>query len=84
MTTRFPVSDYYSSNVLDGYTVARSGGWWTAILLIRSPRNGSPFIGLYRWQKDKDSWKTRSSFKIRDVDQVKDIREIIDQYSERL
>ena len=47
----FPISDYYQNSIIDAETVSRSGGWWTAVILIADPRNQKPFITIYRWQK---------------------------------
>lgn len=72
-SSRFPVVELYQEQILDARTVARAGGWWTAVLLIEDPRYNSRFINLYRWQKTEDGWKTRKSFSIRDAKQVDDI-----------
>ena len=45
----FPVNPFYKPHVMDGTTIARSGKWWSAALLIREPQNETLFIGLYRW-----------------------------------
>ena len=61
----FPISEYYRTNIIDAETIARSGGWWTALLVIKDPRTSKPFVSLYRWQKDGTSWKIRKNFPIR-------------------
>lgn len=61
----FPLSDYYKGRVIDAETISRSGGWWTAVLLIDDPKSEKPFIALYRWQKKDGEWKTRKNFKLR-------------------
>lgn len=61
---KFPVSDYYRDTIIDARTISRAGGWWTAVLVIEDPKNGKPFINLYRWQKRGDDWKTRKNFKV--------------------
>ncbi|MFN3077411.1 MAG: hypothetical protein ABT940_11115 [Alphaproteobacteria bacterium] len=66
----FPVSEYYKDRVLDAETISRAGGWWTAILLIRDPKTEKPFLGLYRWQLDGDTWKTRKSISLKSRKQV--------------
>ena len=60
----FPVADYYKDNIIDAETISRSGSWWTAVLVIRDPRSGDPFISIYRWQKRKGEWKKTSSIKL--------------------
>ncbi len=57
----FPVSDYYKDQIIDAETISRSGSWWTAVLLIKDPKTKKPFLGIYRWQRDGDVWKTRKS-----------------------
>ena len=71
----FPVSDYYRDNIIDAHTISRGGNWWSALLVIRYPRSGDPFLGLYRWQKSGEEWKTRNRFLIR---KRNDARTIID------
>lgn len=61
----FPVSEYYRKNIVDAETVARSGRWWTALLVIKDPRTEKPFISLYRWENDGSGWKVRKNFPIR-------------------
>lgn len=70
---RFPVSDYYAAQVIEGITISNKGGWWSAVLLIRDPKTKKPFLGLYRWEQVDGTWKNRKSFVIRDqrgVDKV--------------
>ena len=70
---RFPISDYYKGQIIDAVTVARTGSWWTAVLLIKDPKSEIPFLSLYRWQKHQDSWKVRSRFVFR---RKRDVNEI--------
>lgn len=81
---RYPVSDFYADSVLDGRTFSRRGGWWSAILLIRDPRSEVPFIGLYRWQKVGDEWRTRKSFSLRKIAQVDQVIETLNQFKDAL
>lgn len=80
----FPVSKYYDNHVLDAETVTRTGSWWTAILLIRDPKSGAPFISCYKWQKSKGNWKNRQSFKCKSVRDTKRIIDIFERFSEKL
>jgi len=66
----FPVSDYYKGHVLDAQTVARGGGWWTAVLLIRDPKTSVPFVAIYRWQADGETWKKRKSIAFKSKKQL--------------
>ena len=83
-STEFPVSAYYHSHVIDGQTIARGGGWWSAVLLIRDPRDQSLFIGLYRWQETAHGWKTRGSFKLRTDNQIQRALVILHQFLRRM
>lgn len=62
----FPVVEYYSKNIIDGETISKGGGWWTAVLLIKDPHTEKPFIGLYRWQLTESGWKVRKKFSFGD------------------
>ncbi len=61
----FPISEYYRPYIIDAVTISRTGLWWTAVLLIEDPKTKKPFIALYRWQRVRDSWKTRKRFTLR-------------------
>lgn len=80
----FPISDYYRNNILDAVTVSRSGGWWTAILLIEDPRSEKPFISLYRWQHTDAGWKMRARFKIASKQDGSNVVKIIEEFLEKL
>lgn len=82
--TRYPVSDFYADKVIDGQTISRRGGWWSAVLLIRDPHSEAPFIGLYRWQKTADGWRTRKSFSLRKASQVNRVIEVLKQFEQAL
>lgn len=62
MEYSFPLSDYYKGNIVSGETLTNTGVWWTAILVIKDPKTQKPFVGMYRWQKTKEGWKTRKRF----------------------
>lgn len=67
LTNRYPVTDYYKDHVVDGITVSRGGGWWTAVLLIEDPKTRGRFLNLYRWESSGvGEWKTRKTFTFRD------------------
>ena len=80
----FPISEYYRSNILDAVTVSRGGGWWTAVLLIKDPKSGRPFIGLYRWQFTESGWKIRKRFTFRRISEINSIIKIIQDFSGKL
>lgn len=77
----FPVAEYLRTHILDARTVSRSGGWWTAVLLIEDPRNGKPYLALYRWQRRHDEWKKASSFKINSTAQLVEIVDCLLKFS---
>ena len=68
--SKFPVSDYYKPHVVDARTLSRTGNWWTAILIIKDPKNGNQFVGCYKWQKMADGWKRRSNLNFRSKDDI--------------
>lgn len=82
--TNFPISEYYKPHILDGVTVSRGGSWWTAVLLIKDPRTGDPFIALYRWQSTDSGWKVRKRFSFRRIDEVNSILKVIQSFSNKL
>lgn len=82
--TLFPVADYYADHVLDGVTLSRKGGWWSALLLIRDPKTNEPFLNLYRWEQVAGTWKNRKSFVIRDQKAVDTIISALTQFRARL
>jgi len=80
----FPLSDYYKGHVLGAETLTNTGVWWTAVLLIRDPKTQKPFIGMYRWQKTKEGWKTRKRFTFKRADEVKRAIEMIQRLAVKL
>jgi hypothetical protein len=80
----FPVSDYYRPHILDGETVARGGGWWTAVLLIADPVSGRPFIALYQWESSESGWKARKRFSFKGLSQATNAIEIVQRFSSEL
>lgn len=80
----FPVSDYYKGHVLDAETITRAGGWWTAILLIKDPDTGKPFIGAYRWQMTENGWKVRKTFSVKRKKEADAFLSVVTRFSEKL
>ncbi len=78
----FPTSDYYKGHIIDAETVTRSGGWWTAVLLISDPKTEKPFIALYRWQLTEKGWKSRKRFTLRRPKEIETVLKLVRQYSE--
>ena len=82
--TNFPISELYRDNLLDAQTISRTGGWWTAVLIIKDPRSDRPFVKLYKWQHTERGWKMRSGFKINSAKDGKSIAEALSGFAERL
>jgi len=80
----FPVSDYYRNRILDAVTIARGGGWWTAVLVIRDPKTEKPFLSIYRWQLDGDTWKTRKSIAFKSKNQVQKVLDVVQKLAGQL
>ena len=64
MGQSFPVAEYYRSQIEDAVTINRAAGWWLAALLIRDPKTEKRFVGLYKWQMKKGTWKLHQKLHI--------------------
>ena len=60
----FPIEESLRNNILDAWTISRSGPWWAAVLVIKDPRSGALYLAFYRWRSTKGEWKKVSGFKI--------------------
>ena len=80
----FPVDEYYRDNIVEGTTISRAGGWWSAVLVIADPVSGKPFLCLYKWQKRGAEWKRSTSFKINSKRDLQKIRSILDEFEKML
>ena len=80
----YPVTEYYKQYIIDGETLARRGGWWTAVLLITDPKTKRPFIGLYRWQMVSSQWKARKRFSFKTVKELRSALQTMERFSARL
>lgn len=80
----FPVSSYYSDNIVDGITLTRGGGWWTAVLLIEDPKSGHNIINIYTWQQIGDTWKTRKTFSIKKLDVLTKLLDAFQEFGPKL
>jgi hypothetical protein len=58
----FPVSEYYRECILDGVTLSRVAGWWSAVLVIKDPKTDRNFLNVYQWQFTEKGWKVRKTF----------------------
>jgi hypothetical protein len=81
---QFPVSEYYSPHIEDAETLTRSGGWWTAVLLIRDPKSHELFISIYRWQHTETGWKTRKTFTCRKKAEAAALIDSVKRFSDKL
>lgn len=80
----FPVDKYYLDNIVEGTTISRAGGWWSAALVIEDPSSEKPFLGLYKWQKRGEEWKKTTSFKINSKKDLQKLRSILDEFEKLL
>jgi hypothetical protein len=80
----FPVSDYYRDQILDARTISRGGGWWTAVLLMQDPVSKKPFLAVYRWRHNGETWKLRKSISFKNKKQVEDIIGILNDFKGQL
>ncbi len=80
----FPVSDYYKDNIIDAETIARSGSWWSAILLVKDPQTEKPIVLMYQWQKKGDVWKTRKRFSFKKKEVLNKAIDIIQRFGEKV
>ena len=58
----FPISEYYRDNIVDGFTLSRVAGWWSAILIIKDPKTEKHILNVYQWQLTEGGWKVRKNF----------------------
>ncbi|MDD5668812.1 MAG: hypothetical protein PHE58_02105 [Candidatus Omnitrophica bacterium] len=82
--TEYPISAHYREHIVDCETISKRGVWWTAVLLIKDPKSGKPFIGLYRWQSTKDGWKMRKRFTFRRKEEVENIFRCVEKFAQKL
>ncbi len=80
----FPVGDYYKDQILDAETISRGGGWWSAILLIRDPKTEQPFMAIYRWQFDGETWKMRKTISFKNKKQVEAAIQAMSRFKDRM
>ena len=84
MSERFPVSEYYGSDLVRGTTISKDDAWWSAVLLIREPCGETEFVMLYRWAKRNGAWERSGSCRFSTVEQVWDAIRVLDGYATRL
>ena len=75
-----PISSFYE--VVDYETISKSSNWWSAIVLVKAGRKMK--IGLYLWHKKDEKWKRKNKFTISNIEQYKDIKKVLDKYTEFL
>jgi hypothetical protein len=80
----FPVSEYYKGRILDAETISRGGGWWTAVLLISDPKTERPFVSIYRWQSEGETWKTRKSISMKSAGHVERVIEVLNRLKNKM
>jgi hypothetical protein len=80
----YPISEHYKPHIVDGETIARGGGWWTAVLLIADPVDKANFVALYRWQHTAAGWKVRKQFSFRATEQIAKAVNVLQRFAARL
>ena len=80
----FPISDYYKKHIKDAITISNTGQWWTAIFLINDPKNGKPFISMYRWQKTQGGWKVRKRFSFSNKEKFLEIIKVLNNFAGKI
>lgn len=80
----FPVSEYYKGRILDAETISRGGGWWTAVLLISDPKTEMPFVTIYRWQSEGETWKTRKSISLKSAEHIDRVIEVLNRLKSKM
>ena len=76
----FPVHEMIK--VIDGITIAKSGRWWSAVLLVEW--RGRTAICFYLWRKSNDQWKRKYKWQIRSEDEWAKIREAVESFMEKV
>jgi hypothetical protein len=69
--------------VLEGKTMSKSNGWWSAVLLVKT--YGKVQVKLYLWQEREDknthakAWKRKQSWTVNSYN-WKDMVKVIDEF----
>ncbi len=77
---KLPISEFYK--VVDYTTIFKSDKWWEAIVIFEA--YGKRQIGLYLWQKRKDTWKRKNKFGVRTLDEWNKLKNAVDQLATKL
>jgi len=84
MSLQFPVAKMLQPHVTDGRTISRTGRWWGAVLAINSPRDGKPYLGIYKWENVAGEWKKRQYFKINKAKHLDMLMESLNTFADTL
>ena len=76
----FPVAPYLQGQIRDALTLTRTGGWWSAALLIEDPQSRKRYVAVYRWQLRGGAWKRVSKFICRTKADADKIRSFLDTH----
>lgn len=80
----FPISDFLRDRIVDGETLNRHGGWWSALLMLENPDSGKKSLALYRWQSVGGAWKNRSKFYIHSKEDALKISMLLSKWNAKL
>ena len=76
----FPVAPYLRGQIRDAVTLTRTGGWWSAALVIEDPQSRKRYVAVYRWQLRDGAWKRVSKYTCRTKADADRIRSFLDTH----
>ena len=76
----FPVAPYLRGQIRDAWTLTRTGGWWSAVLLVEDPRSRRHYVAVYRWQLKNGVWKRVGKFICRSKADADKIRSFLERH----
>ena len=79
-TEKLPISEFYK--VIDYVTIFKSSKWWEAIVVFEA--FGKRSIGLYLWENRNNTWKRKSKFSVRTIDEWNKVKNAVEQLAPKL
>ena len=80
----FPVAPFLRGQIRDGRTLSRTGGWWSAVLLLEDERTGALYVAFYRWQLRDGVWKRTAKFACRTATVAGDLVDFLNENRSQL
>ncbi|HLE75189.1 MAG TPA: hypothetical protein VI864_03990 [Candidatus Bathyarchaeia archaeon] len=80
-TEKLPISEFYK--VIDYVTIFKSKKWWEAIVVFEKA-GGRRAIGVYLWVNRNDTWKRKSKFSVRNLDEWNKVKNAVEQLAPKL